>query len=104
MIIKKIIKYSIVFVLSCLFVTFLYKAQNELAYENAVEKSEPFSVEQIKQRTFIEQIKNAKGHSVLLRTEKIGDDVTVATVRHYARLAETGEITYWTEYIKEEVR
>lgn len=104
MIVKKIIKYSIVFVLSCLFVTFLYKAQNELEYKDAVDKSKPITIEQIEQQTMIKQIENAEGHSVLLRTEKIGDDVTVATVRHYGRLSETGEITYWTEYIKEEVR
>ena len=61
------------------------------------EQVAPITVEEVKQQLLLEQVKQAEGNSVLIRTEKIGDDVVPLTVRHYARLAETGDIVYWTE-------
>ena len=66
------------------------------------EQVAPITVEEVKQQLLMEQVKQVKGHSVLIRTEKIGDDVKPLTVRHYARLSETGEIVYWTEVIDDQ--
>ncbi|MCW6663936.1 hypothetical protein NHG23_08575 [Aerococcaceae bacterium NML190073] len=65
------------------------------------EQVAPITVEEVKQQVLLEQVKNAEGHSVLLRTEKIGDNVNPVTVRHYARWTELGEVEYWTEQVKE---
>ena len=52
------------------------------------------------QQEWLLKIKNADGHSVLIYTEKIGDDVKPLIVRHYARYTETGSVEYWTEVVK----
>ncbi|MCW6664534.1 hypothetical protein NHG32_02445 [Aerococcaceae bacterium NML191219] len=46
-----------------------------------------------------ETIKQAKGKSVLVKTEKLGDDVKPLIVRHWARYTETGSVEYWVELI-----
>ena len=55
----------------------------------------------IVQQEWIEKIKQADRHSVLIYTEEIGDDVKPLIVRHYARYTEIGTIEFWTEQIKE---
>lgn len=68
---------------------------------SSVEEVNIPTAEQIEQEKMLEQVKRAEGHSVLLRTEKIGDDVKPMTVRHYARWTELGQVEYWTEQVKE---
>ena len=51
------------------------------------------------QREWIQKIKNADGHSILIYTEKIGDDVKPLIVRHYARCTEIGTIEFWQEVV-----
>ena len=52
------------------------------------------------QQEWINKIKQADGHSVLIYTEKIGDDVQPIIVRHYARWTEIGTIEFWQEVIR----
>ena len=59
----------------------------------------PSRIETIQQEWLL-KIKNAEGHSVLIYTEKLGDDIKPLIVRHYARYTETGTIDYWQEVIK----
>lgn len=68
---------------------------------SSVEEVQPPTAEEIKQEKWLEKVKQAEGHSVLLKTEKIGDNVNPVTVRHYARWTELGEVEYWTEQVKE---
>lgn len=58
------------------------------------------TTEQVKQQKVLEEVKQAGGSSVLLRTEKLGDDVKPLIVRHWARYTETGSVEYWTEVVK----
>ena len=47
-----------------------------------------------------ETIRQAQGRSVLVKTEKIGDDIKPLIVRHYARYTEIGTIEFWEEVIR----
>lgn len=47
-----------------------------------------------------ETVKKAEGRSVLVKTEKLGDDVKPMIVRHWARYTETGTIDYWQEVVE----
>lgn len=69
---------------------------------SSIEEVQPPTAEEIKQEKWLEQVKQAEGSSVLLRTEKVGDDVEPLTVRHYARWTELGEVEYWTEVIDDQ--
>ncbi|MCW6681593.1 hypothetical protein NHG29_01770 [Aerococcaceae bacterium NML160702] len=64
------------------------------------EQVAPITVEEVKQQVLLEQVKQAGGSSVLIKTEKLGDDVVPLTVRHYARWTELGEVEYWVEVIR----
>ena len=52
----------------------------------------------------VQTIEQANGRSVVLKQEKIGDGRQPMIVTHYGRLAETGEVTYWTEVHYEMIR
>lgn len=52
----------------------------------------------------MQMVKQANGRSVVLKQEKIGDGRQPMIVTHYGRLAETGEVTYWTEVHYETIR
>lgn len=52
------------------------------------------------QQEWLLKIKNADGHSLLIYTEKIGDDIKPLIVRHYARYTEIGTIEFWEEVIR----
>ena len=71
----------------------------EQVEQSSVEEVQPPTAEEIEQEKILQQVKNAEGHSVLLRTEKIGDNIKPIVVRHYARYTETGSVEYWTELI-----
>ncbi|MCW6680867.1 hypothetical protein NHG33_06650 [Aerococcaceae bacterium NML130460] len=66
---------------------------------SSIEEVQPPTAEQLEQEKLLEQVKKTGGSSVLLRTEKIGDNVKPLIVRHYARYTETGSVEYWTELI-----
>ena len=68
--------------------------------QSSVEEVAPPTAEEIEQEKILQLVKKAEGHSVLLRTEKIGDNVKPIIVRHYARYTETGTIDYWQEVIR----
>ena len=64
------------------------------------EQRAPISYEEVKQRVWLEQIKKADGSSVLINTEKLGDNVVPLIVRHYTRWTELGEVEYWVEVVE----
>ncbi|MCW6661872.1 hypothetical protein NHG28_06480 [Aerococcaceae bacterium NML201209] len=67
----------------------------------SVEEVQPPTAEQLEQEKLLEQVKKSGGSSVLLRTEKIGDNVKPLIVRHYARYTEIGTVDFWQEIIEE---
>lgn len=71
----------------------------EQVAQSSVEEVAPPTAEQLEQEKILQLVKKAGGSSVLLRTEKIGDNVKPLIVRHYARYTETGSVEYWTELI-----
>ncbi|MCW6666964.1 hypothetical protein NHG34_05305 [Aerococcaceae bacterium NML190938] len=66
---------------------------------SSVEEVAPPTAEQLEQEKLLEQVKKAGGSSVLLRTEKVGDNVKPVTVRHWARYTEIGTVDFWQEVV-----
>lgn len=67
---------------------------------SSIEEVQPPTAEEIKQEKILQLVKKAEGHSVLLRTEKIGDNVKPLIVRHYARYTEIGTVDFWQEVVE----
>lgn len=66
---------------------------------SSVEENQPPTAEEIEQEKILQLVKKAEGHSVLIRTEKIGDNVKPLIVRHYARYTEIGTVDFWQEVV-----
>ena len=66
---------------------------------SSVEQIRPPTAEEIEQEKILQLVKKAGGSSVLLRTEKLGDDVKPLIVRHWARYTEIGTIDFWQEVV-----
>lgn len=97
---KKDIGYAVSFVgiLTVLVCAILW-LQNQVPPDD---KPQAPTVAEITQLEWVQEVKDANGRSVLVFTEKIGDDHTPLIVRHYARWTEVGTIEWWTEQVKGE--
>lgn len=58
------------------------------------------TIEKTKQQLLLDQLKNAKGDSVLIKKEELVNDVAHITLYHYARWTELGEVQYWVEVVE----
>ena len=73
----------------------------EQVEQSSIEEFAPPTAEEIEQEKILQLVKQAEGHSVLIRTEKLGDDVKPLIVRHWARYTEIGTVDFWQETIEE---
>lgn len=61
---------------------------------SSVEEVQPPTADEIEQEKILKLVKKSGGSSVLLRTEKVGDNAKPLIVRHYARYTEIGTVDF----------